>query len=155
VKRKSQTKFLEIFGPRPVAPLIDPEAIWTIKLRDEIGLHGAIGFFRRIVFASRLLNGFIAESRDTPDVHTPRRVDIEWRHCEENSQEGWGLAAAKEARRQGGGNKPLRLSPPLLENRPETQAGSERRWPGKASIEQCRRVSMIDDRRLSGNVRLC
>jgi hypothetical protein len=86
VKRKSQTKSLELFGPRPAAPLIDPEAIWTAKLCDEIGPHRVLGFFRRMIFASRLLNGFIAESRDTPDVHTSRRVEIEWSHCEENTQ---------------------------------------------------------------------
>jgi hypothetical protein len=32
LKRKSQTKSLELFAPRPVAPLIDPEAIWTANV---------------------------------------------------------------------------------------------------------------------------
>jgi hypothetical protein len=43
VKRKGQTKSLELFAPRPAAPLIDPEAIWTAKLRDEI-VRPALGF---------------------------------------------------------------------------------------------------------------
>jgi hypothetical protein len=43
-------KSLEFFAPRPAAPLIDPEAIWTANLRDEISPRGVLGLFRRINF---------------------------------------------------------------------------------------------------------
>jgi len=66
LKRKSQTKSLELFGPRTAGPLIDPEATWTAKLRDEISPRGILGLFRIIIqsnVAGRDLGSVINEVR--------------------------------------------------------------------------------------------
>jgi hypothetical protein len=66
VKRKSQTKSLELFAPRPAAPFIDAGATLTAKLLDEIRPRGVLVFSAAYIFASRLLNRLIAESGDAP-----------------------------------------------------------------------------------------